>query len=593
MPSALTWVLVGMITYTVIAMTLQARGYMPDSFKVSGPLLTIHTQRGRDALNRLARYRRFWRAWGNIGVGIAVVVMVLSGIVVALSVPAIVSQPEGATIQNPQNVLVIPGVNDFLPLSAAPEIIFGLTVGLIVHEGGHGLLCRVENIEIDSMGVALFSLIPLGAFVEPDPDNQRDASRGSRIRMFAAGITNNFAITAIALLLLVGPIAASVAVVPGAPVGDTLPGSGAEAAGIEHGDVITAVDGQPVANESHLEDVVDGLDSGTVEVEFRDGASATVERRLLILGAVQGIAGDVIGQDPLTRITAVNGTAVDTKDQFEAAVEERSLVRLETTRGNATVPIGAFVAQVSEGGALATAGAPTDGSPVVLTHVGEQRVSNASALRPALDQYEPGETVTVEANVDGSQETFEAELGSGSDGQAVLGVDLQDGYGGLLLDDFGVDTYPANQFLAMLTGQALPDGTAIPTGVLFYLIQLLVLPFAGLVGPDLNYNFAGFTGDVSGFFLVEGPLAFIGGGVFLVANLLFWTGWINFNLALFNCIPAFPLDGGHIFRSSVESIFSRLPIPYARQFVTAITLGVTLMMIAALLTLIFGPVFLT
>ena len=592
MVGLLTWVLVGITLYTVIAIGLQTRGYLPEYAKVSGPLLTIHTQRGRQFLDWLAQPKRFWRAWGNVGVGITVIVMVLSGFIVVTSVFAIVAQPEGTAIQNPQNVLVIPGVNDFLPLSAAPEIIFGLLVGLVVHEGGHGLLCRVENIDIDSMGVALFALIPIGAFVEPDADNQREADRGAQTRMFAAGITNNFAITAIALLLLVGPIAASVAVVPGAPVGDTLPGSGAEAAGLGHGDVITAIDGQPVDNESHLEDVVDEVDDATVEVSLRDGDSVTVERRLLIFGAVPGVADDVVGQDPLTRITAVDGTAVNTEAAFDAAVADDSTATLETDRGDVTIPVGAFVAQVNENGPLADAGAPTDGTAVVITKVGDQRVTNASTLRPALSMHEPGDTVTVETYVHGHQSVLDVRLGEDDDGRPILGVGVQDGYSGLILDDFGVDTYPANQFLGMLTGGAIPDDAGVATGVLFYLVQLLVLPFAALVGPDLNYNFAGFTADVTGFFVVEGPLAFMGGALLLGANLLFWTAWINFNLALFNCIPAFPLDGGHIMRTSVESVASRLSLPYGRQVVTAITLSITVAMIGALLVMIFGPMLL-
>jgi membrane-associated protease RseP (regulator of RpoE activity) len=105
----------------------------------------------------------------------------------------------------------------------------------------------------------------------------------------------------------------------------------------------------------------------------------------------------------------------------------------------------------------------------------------------------------------------------------------------------------------------------------------------------LPYNFPGFTGFWTNFFVVEGPLAFLGGGVFLLANLLFWTGWINLQLGLFNCIPGYPLDGGRILRTSAEAVVSRLPVGDRYTLVRTITTGVGLTMLVALVLTVFGP----
>ena len=156
--SLLTWVLVGILAYTLAVMLLKRRGLIPSYLNVSGPITTLHTKRGRAFLDWLAGPRRFWRAWGNLGVGITLVVMVGTFALLVFQGLSILQNPPAPTqVNQPQNFLVIPGVNDFLPLSVAPEIIAGLVIGLIVHEGGHGLLCYVEDIDVDSMGLAFFA----------------------------------------------------------------------------------------------------------------------------------------------------------------------------------------------------------------------------------------------------------------------------------------------------------------------------------------------------------------------------------------------------------------------------------------------------
>jgi membrane-associated protease RseP (regulator of RpoE activity) len=576
-------VLVGVVLYTVGATFLKMRGRLPEYVNVSGPITTLHTKRGRVLLDRLAQPKRFWRAWGNFGIGAALVVLVGSFLLVALAAVQAIQNPTPTALNEPRNVLAIPGVNQFLPLSAAFEILLGLLIGLVVHEGGHGLMCRVEDIDIESMGLALFAFIPVGAFVAPDEDSRRRASRGGQTRMFAAGVMNNFAVAVVAFALLFGPVMGSIAVVSGAPVGGVLPGSPAAQNGIERGDVVTAIDGVTVEDAGSLEAALAATDARTVDVTLEDGATVGIERSVIVTGAAADSPLDVN-----TTVTAVNGTEVFTESAFREALADREVATLATAGGTETVttPVGTLTTPI-EGSAFAAAGAPA-GESVVVTHIGGERTLDHAALSTVLDGFGPGDEVEVVGYVDGERETWTVALGE-QNGEAFLGVTVARGVTGMTVDDFGTDPYPAAQFLGILGGG---DGGGIDSPIQRAVVTLS-LPFLSATG-GAGYSFAGFNGPVANFYTATGPLSVLGtGAVLLLANVLYWMAWINLIIGQFNCVPAYPLDGGHLLRTSTEAIVSRLPVPDARSVTSAVTTTVTLVMLGGLFVVIFGPRLLT
>jgi len=590
---SLVWILAGVVVYTLAAVLLDRYGLLPGPVSVQGPILTLHTKRGREFLDWLSTPKRFWRAWANFGAGIAMVVMVTTFLfLIVITIGAIQNPPPQTEVNQPQNFLAIPGVNQFLPLSVAPEIVTGLAIGIVVHEGGHGLLCRVEDIDIESMGLAFIALIPVGAFVEPDEESQRRTDRGGQTRMFAAGVTNNFAISILVYALLFGPVIASISVAPGAAVAQPLPGSAADQGGIERGDRITGLNGAPVTNNSHLDTRLDTVEDRTVTVTLNGGEErVTIDRTLLVVGAVQN------GPSNLTRgeeIRAVNGTPVHTESEFYEAVERREVVTVETNRSSHTFPAGVLVSVASDG-PIEEAGAPTAGT-VVITAVNGTRTVTQDDLVEVVRGIDPDrpEPVTVTAYVNGSRETYSVDVApaQGREG-SIVGVFPVRGVSGIVVDDFGIRTYPAGVYLTVLGGETERDDVEAGPLIQSFFGKMgfsLFLPVISAIDSGtFPYNFAGFTGAETNFYRPSGPLGFLGQWIFLVANLLFWIGWINVQVGFFNCIPAFPLDGGHIFRNSAEAVVSRLPVGSSRQTVRVLTTTVGLTMLLCLLIMVFAP----
>ncbi|MDD3406615.1 MAG: site-2 protease family protein [Methanomicrobium sp.] len=186
--------------YFLITGYIKANNLWEDYIVFYGPILGIKTDNVK-IFDKFLPYSRFFKLYGTAGALMVVVVSVLMSLMLIFTLQRTIASPPAPTgIYEPQNILAIPGINEFLPLSFA--VLFAFVVTLMVHEGGHGILARIEGMKVKSTGI-LFFIVPIGAFVEPDEEDVEKAKSSSKIRMFGAGITNNMVVAFLSFMIII------------------------------------------------------------------------------------------------------------------------------------------------------------------------------------------------------------------------------------------------------------------------------------------------------------------------------------------------------------------------------------------------------
>ena len=483
----------------------------------------FRTTRGLNLLDRLARPKRFWRLAASAGIPLVILSMTSFLILLlSLAISMIHEPPLPSSLNAPRNILLIPGLNEYIPFVWGWIALF---VTMVVHEFAHGILSRVEGVRVKSMGIVAVFFAPIAAFVEPDDvdlfgnkDMPAKVSKAARIRILSAGVISNFIVAAVAMALFFGPVIGSISPVDRLIVVDVQDGSAAEKAGFTNGMVLLDVDGNR---------------DGNLEQFYSDLGSSSVNLRVLYEDREQVL--------PLTG---------------------------EPARG-------IMVASIFKGSPAESAGLPARS---LITRIDGIDIVNLEGFRKQMNATRPGQIISIttgQGNTYGVNLTAKEAaspdsggfIGIGISGNAVLsgGVIFQEAQAGQIL-----------QFL-----KALPD-----RGIQG-LAYMLSLPFSGIPGFTQK-GFPGFSGWLTAVFEPSGWAEPLGSKFFWIANLLLWIGWINLYAGLFNCLPAVPLDGGHIFRDLVQSGFEKIVRPEkAERFTrTTVALLTWLVLTSMLITLI-------
>jgi membrane-associated protease RseP (regulator of RpoE activity) len=514
-----------------------------------GPLVMIRTFKGQKLLDWIARRKRFWRAVTLLGMPIVIASMVIMLVtLVGMDIWMLLRVqdiPPPGPVNSPQNILAIPGINQFIPFWWGW---IALIVALIAHEFSHAILAKVEDIKVNSLGLIVMPL-PIGAFAEIDEEElfgsksegkaadiigpmetkapgegKRRASPRQFVNILSAGVIANFFVAIVAFMLLFGPVLGAIA----ASNSDVIvygvaPGSMADAAGIKPNMIIASVNGQQVTSPGQFNDYL----------RAHPGQNVTI-----------------------------SGLLNKKQVQYTVPVGDAQGVYILGVLNDKSYP--AYEAGIAPNMRLVA----INGTPI----------ADTAAFNGYMNGTKAGQPVTlglIDAN--GTARNVSLVLASGPGTKGYIGFSSYD------MSDNAIGISTGQYARGYLEGlKSMPFSA---TGWL----RAMMLPVLQFSGDDPGFGI--FQGEFASLYHPVGWAAPFGTLVYGLAECLFWIGWLNFNVGLFNCLPMIPLDGGHIFREATRTFMGGLikDQAVAERVSRAIVNGFAVTLLFSLVFLLIAP----
>jgi membrane-associated protease RseP (regulator of RpoE activity) len=499
------------------------------SMSLMGPMILWKTRRGRSLIERLASRRRFWDFYGKMALWICACSMLIIMLLLlweATIVPQIQNAP------SPELILGIPGINPVIPLGYG---VLALVIAIVVHEFAHGILTRVGDVKVQSIGL-VFMVIPIGAFVEPDEKELQATTRSRRSKVFAVGPATNIILAMIVLAIFSGVMMSSVeSSQEGALTLGVVEDSPASYAGLTPSCVVVSVNGIPIRSGADLNARMSDAPGSNVSIGYYfkgELKSTQFADGVVVAYAAEGFAAYDTGLRAGMVLVSINDTQI----------------------GNMTA--------LSDAMALARAG-QTVNITVFSKSPSGVFVENTSISRITLSdkwdyyqEYDP-------SNNDPSYRSV-AYLGGGF---LELGLRIDDVsyYSDILANPFTGDS-DLNDFSRSW-------------------LRLIALPFLDL---------APLRSPVTDLYHPSGALSWMPDSSFwIVTNSLYWIFWLNLMIGLTNVLPAVPLDGGYIFRDAIDYVLSKTGRTYTKEqkdkVVGSIVLAFALLVLSLIVWQIVGP----
>ncbi len=243
------------------------------SYELKLPLILIHTPFGLKFFDKVAN-SKFGKIYAKFNIYLMPLITALAVFLIVGSLLVLFSNDaarEGVRDIGPQGNLLIPGLNPILPWTYGW---IGLVVTIIIHEAGHGIVARVYNTKVESTGIVLFFVIPIGAFVNIQQDELNRTSFKQKSAILTAGPMNNMILAGICfglLFLLVSslsPISNTSADEPGITVLTVGENSLAKSIGLEKNSIITFINNEPMEDVVELRNILKDNLGSSIQIKW-------------------------------------------------------------------------------------------------------------------------------------------------------------------------------------------------------------------------------------------------------------------------------------------------------------------------------------
>jgi membrane-associated protease RseP (regulator of RpoE activity) len=530
----LVYTAIAIAAYALILILLKVKNvYSKEGISLWGPFLMWRTQKGKKLIERLAKRKWFFSGFASFAIGLVFVTMFFMMLLLIWSATLVSRIPPEAA-PGPELLIAIPGVNPIIPIWYG---IIALAVAIVIHEFAHGILTRVANLTVKSLGVVL-CVIPIGAFVEPDEEEIKATTRQKRMRLFAAGPATNIIFAIICAVLFSWAFIGSVA-----PVHDGV----------------------------------------------------------MLAGALEDSPGYDAGIDSLwMEITDINGTPITEYDDFEAVPAPRPLENITVTYffkdelTTVDARSGVVILHVTEDYPAHEAGIEAG---MIFVEVDSVEIRNDKDFRDVMGDTQAGQTVNItlyrynetlesyllfntSATLEDKYEFYEDNYPASFNDEDYKGK----GFLGVSHSYLGVQ--PGGNPGTFMDTLSRPLSSADSSGeALLNIAVYTLLPFQRL---------SPFPSAMTDLYQVEGPLAVLPAELFwFLADLLYWLFWLNLMVGLTNALPAGPLDGGQLFKDGLEGLLTKINSGMAQEnrekVVRKITFSLSFFILFLIVWQVIGP----